>query len=275
MLVPTFGPGTATDLARKHIAKGVELIVAAGGDGTINEVVEGMVPSEVPLGILPAGTANVLASETGMSTHLERAARNLCNYLPERLSLGRVHFNDGQPKSRHFLLMAGVGLDARVIYNLSAPLKNSLGKLAYWITSFGLMGRHLEEFTVAIDGAIYRCSFALVSKVRNYGGDLTIARDTSLFDDEFEVVLFEGENSLHYIPYFMGVVFNRLRGMKGVTIRRAAKLTFQPGRDARVYVQVDGEFAGHLPASIEIVPNALNLLLPPGYRQSVKLGQAS
>ncbi len=251
------------------------MIVAAGGDGTINEVVEGMVGSEVPLGILPAGTANVLASETGMSTDLEKVARDLCGYSPERISVGRIHYSDSVPGSRHFLLMAGIGLDARVIYHLSSPLKNSLGKMAYWLAGFTMMGRHLEEFTVAINDQTYRCSFALVSKVRNYGGDLTIARDTCLFDNEFEVVLFEGENSLRYIPYFMGVVFNRLRGMNGVTIRRATSLTLQPGGDSRVYMQVDGEFAGHLPGSVEIVPNALTLLLPPGYRQSLELGQAS
>ncbi len=275
MLVPTSGPGIATEIARDYLAKGVGMIVAAGGDGTINEVVEGMVGSNVPLGILPAGTANVLASETGMSTNLEKAARDLSESTPERISLGRIRFSDGNPGSRHFLLMAGIGLDARVIYNLSAPLKSSLGKFAYWITSFTMMGRHLEEFSVEIDGRSYRCSFALVSKVRNYGGDLTIARDTSLFDDEFEVVLFEGENSLRYIPYFLGVVLNRLRGMKGVTILRASKLDFQPSHDARVYMQVDGEFAGHLPGSVEIVRNGLTLLLPSGYRQRLEIRQAS
>jgi len=251
------------------------MIVAAGGDGTINEVVEGMVGSDVPLGILPAGTANVLASETGMSSNFEKAARDLSDFAAERISVGRIEFTDGSPGIRHFLLMAGVGLDARVIYNLSAPLKHSLGKFAYWITSFTMMGRHLEEFTVVIDARSYRCSFALVSKVRNYGGDLTIARDTSLFDDQFEVVLFEGENSLRYIPYFLGVVFNRLRGMRGVTVLRAARMNLLPSRDARVYMQVDGEFAGHLPGSIVIVPNALTLLLPPGYRQGLEVRQAS
>ena len=117
--------------------------------------------------------------------------------------------------------MAGIGLDARVIYNLSAPLKTNLGKVAYWIAAFSLMGRRLEEFSVKIDEREYRCSFALVSKVRNYGGDLEIARGTSLFDDQFEVVLFEGRNSVRYLRYFVGVVRNRLQGMKGVRILRA------------------------------------------------------
>jgi diacylglycerol kinase (ATP) len=258
-------------LARAWTAEGVGMILAAGGDGTINEVAEGMLHSPVPLGILPAGTANVLAMETGMSSDLEAAARDLLTYTPERISLGRLDFNNGAPGRRHFLLMAGVGLDARIIYNLSARLKTNLGKVAYWIAAFSLIGRRLEEFSVTIDDHDYRCSFALVSKVRNYGGDLKIARDTSLFDDQFEVVLFQGQSSLRYLRYFAGVVMNRLQGVDGVRILRARKLHFSPVRDTRIYVQVDGEYAGHLPGSVEIVSDALTLLLPPHYKRRVKL----
>ena len=258
-------------MARGWAADGVGLIVAAGGDGTINEVAEGMVHSAVPLGILPAGTANVLAMETGMSSNLETAARALLTYTPERISVGRLDFNNGTPASRHFLLMAGVGLDARLIYNISAPLKTNLGKIAYWIAAFSLIGRRLEEFSVKVDDRDYSCSFALVSKVRNYGGDFEIARDTSLFDDQFEVVLFQGQNSVRYLRYFVGVVRNRLQGMAGVRILRARKIHFSPVRDARVYMQVDGEYAGHLPGSVEIVSDAITLLLPPLYKRRVKL----
>jgi diacylglycerol kinase (ATP) len=258
-------------LARGWTAYGVGLIVAAGGDGTINEVAEGMLHSAVPLGILPAGTANVLAMETGMSSNLEAAARDLLTYTPERISVGRLYFNNGTPARRHFLLMAGVGLDARIIYNLSARLKTNLGKIAYWIAAFSLMGRRLEEFSVTIDDHDYHCSFALVSKVRNYGGDLKIARDTSLFDDQFEVVLFQGRSSLRYLRYFVGVVLNRLQGIEGLRVLRARRLQFFPVRDTRIHVQVDGEYAGHLPGSVEIVSDALTLLLPPLYKRRVKL----
>lgn len=270
ILVPTSGPGTAVGLARGSIAEGVGLILAAGGDGTINEVAEGMLHSQVPLGILPAGTANVLAMETGMSGNLETAARDLLTYTPERIPVGRVHFNNGRDCIRHFLLMAGIGLDARMIYNLSAPLKANPGKAAYWIAALGHIGRRLEEFSVRVNDRDYRCSFALVSKVRNYGGDLEIARDTSLFDDQFEVVLFQGQNSLRYLRYFAGVVRNRLQGMAGVRILRTRKLHVSPVRDTRVYMQVDGEYAGHLPGSVEIVRDAITLLLPPLYKRRVK-----
>jgi diacylglycerol kinase (ATP) len=255
-------------MARRSIAEGAVMIVAAGGDGTINEVVEGMVYSHVPLGILPAGTANVLAMETGMSRDLDKAARDLLNFRPQRISVGRLDFGNGDAGARHFLLMAGVGLDAHIVYHISAPLKRKVGRLAYWIAGFSLVGRSLEEFEVRIDERNYRCSFALVSKVRNYGGDLTIARGISLLEDRFEVVLFAGRSSARYLKYFTGVMINRLRGMKGVTVLRAQKVCLSPAADRRVYIQIDGEYAGHLPGSVEIVPDALTLLLPPTYTRA-------
>ena len=267
-VAPTTGPQAAGALAREHIERGADLIVAAGGDGTINEVAEGMVHSKVPLAILPAGTANVLAMELKLGDDLERVASNIDQFEPRRISVGHLTC-DGGRTSRHFLLMAGIGLDARIVYNLSAPLKNVLGKGAYWVASWSLLGRSLDEFEVKIEGEVRRCSFALVSKVRNYGGDLEIARDTSLLDDRFEVVLFEGRSSLRYVKYFAGVAFNRLNGMKGVTVLRARKVCLSPVADARVYMQIDGEYAGRLPGSVEIVEDALTVLIPPKYKERV------
>ena len=247
------------------------MVVAAGGDGTINEVAEGMVHSQVPLGILPAGTANVLAVETGMSTNLEQAARGLLECRAQRIAIGRLHYSNGAPGVRHFLLMAGAGLDAHVVYHVSAPLKKKVGKLAYWLAGFSLVGRSLQEFDARVEGRDYRCSFVLVSKVRNYGGDLTIARDTSLLDDRFEVVLFAGRSSARYLKYLSGVMLNRLQRMKGVTVLRAHKVCIAPVADRRVYIQIDGEYAGHLPGSVEIVPDALTLMLPERYIAGVRM----
>jgi diacylglycerol kinase family enzyme len=112
---------------------------------------------------------------------------------------------------------------------------------------------------------MHRCSFALISKVRNYGGDFEIARDTSLLDDRFEVVLFEGRNSWRYLKYLTAVALKRLRGTNGVTVLRARKVCLSGSQDPRVHIQVDGEYAGLLPGSVEIVPDALTLLIPPGY----------
>jgi diacylglycerol kinase (ATP) len=241
-------------------------VVAAGGDGTINEVAEGMVHSAVPLAILPAGTANVLAVEMKLGTSFERAAERLEECHPHRISMGHVTVEGGRI-SRHFLLMAGIGLDAHVVYHVNAPLKARLGKIAYWVAGWSLLGKNLQEFQVEANGQKQQCSFALVSKVRNYGGDFEIARTVSLFDAEFEMVLFEGRNTMPYVKYFAGMAANRLNGMRGVSVIRASKVKVWAPPDSRVFVQIDGESAGNLPAEVRIVPNALTLMVPPEYAE--------
>jgi len=264
-VAPTTGPGTAGGLAHQHIRRGADLVVAAGGDGTINEVVEGMVNSDVPLAILPGGTANVLAMEMSLGRNLERVAERISELRPRRISLGHVTTDDGKV-DRHFVLMAGIGVDAHIVYRVDSALKARTGKLAYWLAGFRLLGRQLPFLRVDIGGQTHVCSFALLSKVRNYGGDFEIARSVSLFDDCFEAVLFEGRNSLGYVKYVVGMALNRLSGMKGVTVLRTDSIKVS-SPDDRVYVQIDGELAGHLPAEIRIVPNALTLLVPAEYER--------
>jgi diacylglycerol kinase (ATP) len=264
-LVPTQGPGTAGAIARRSIADGAELILAAGGDGTINEIAEGVAFSDVPLGILPAGTANVLANEMGLDSSIEGAAASLGECVPTRISMGRLQCLNGSERTRLFLLMAGIGLDAKIVYNLSMPLKARFGKLAYWLAGFSQLGRDLDEFEVLVEGRRVNCSFALVSKVRNYGGDLEIAQSTSLLDDQFEVVLFEGHSSFRFLTYLARVAVRKLTGVPGISLIRTGSVCM-PGTTGRhVYIQVDGEYAGHIPARVEIVPDALTLLIPKGY----------
>jgi diacylglycerol kinase family enzyme len=198
-VAPTTGPQTAGAIAREHIGRGAELVVVAGGDGTINEAAEGMLHSPVPLAILPGGTANVLAMEMKLGMDFEGAARRL------------------------------------------------------------------PEFHVEMDGAKYVCSFALLSKVRNYGGDFEIARQVTLLEESFEAVLFEGRSTVPYAKYLAGMAFRRLAGMKGVTMLRASEVKLACPEDRRVHVQIDGEYAGCLPATISIVPDALTLMVPPEY----------
>jgi len=269
-LVPTQGPGTAGAIARRSISDGAELILAAGGDGTINEIAEGVAFSDVPLGILPAGTANVLANEMGLGSSIVGAAARLPNCIPTRISIGRLQCMNGSARTRLFLLMAGVGLDARVVYNINLPLKARLGKLAYWVGGFSLVGRALDEFDVLVDGRRISCAFALISKVRNYGGDLEIAQTASLLDDQFEVVLFEGRSSFRFLTYLARVALRRIKDVPGISLIRAGAVAMPGSADRRVYIQVDGEYAGHLPASVEIVPDALTLLIPESYINKIR-----
>jgi diacylglycerol kinase (ATP) len=270
--IATTGPGHAGEIARQEVDRGAELILVAGGDGTINEVVNGMAFSDVPLGVLPAGTANVLACELGIGKSMERAADALADSVLERVALGSIT-NGVSDARRYFLLMAGAGLDADIVYHMNARTKEAFGKAAYWIGGFSKLGRRIPEFMVEAEGREFRASFALLSRVRNYGGDLEIAPTISLLDDEFEMVLFEGESSLDFLRYMLAVVVHRQQSMPGITILRTRQAVFPAGASARtsspnepIHLQVDGEHVGVAPARVEIVPNALTLLVPPSFR---------
>jgi len=262
-IVPTHGPGTAGEIACQAIREGTELIVAAGGDGTLNEVIQGMVYSQVPLAVLPAGTANVLATEIGMGRGMNRAAELISKCVTRRIAVGRL---DCGKEPRYFLAMAGAGFDAQIVYDLGSGLKDRLGKAAYWIAGFAHALKRFPEFEVEIDGkARGRASFALASRVRNYGGDFEIARNASLAADRFEVVLFRGRHALPYFKYLCGMVAGRLEGMGGVSFDTGRQVRVFDPEDRRIHIQVDGEYAGLLPATIELAPNALTLLVPPDY----------
>jgi len=262
-LVATEAAGTAGAQARAEIEAGADLIIAAGGDGTINEVANGMLHTGVPLAILPGGTANVLARELSLPIHLDRAAAEVSKLEAHRIAVGGVRF--GGSDQRCFLCMAGAGLDAEIVSRLNLKFKAFAGKLAYYVTGFGQVLRPLREFEVAVDGKSYRASFALISRVRNYGGDLEIARKASLLRNEFEIVLFRGTFSAQYLPYFAGVALKRVERMKGCTVVRGRSVTCPDGGAGSPLVQVDGELAGRLPMKAEILPDALTILVPRQY----------
>ena len=266
-LIPTQDAGHAPELSAQAIQDGADLILVLGGDGTINEVVNGMtgglvggrLGSDIPLGILPGGTANVLAMELGFGSRLERAIERLGRAAPKRVALGKLCVS-GQP-ARHFLMMAGAGLDAEVVCSLNPALKARTGKFAYYVAGFSHITKSVGQLEAHINGRVYPCGFALASRVRNYGGDLELARGASLLHDEFEVVLFEGSNPLRYMFYMLAVTVKQVQKMPGVHTIRTAKLELRGSTP----IQIDGELAGNGPATIELIPEALTLLMPESY----------
>jgi diacylglycerol kinase (ATP) len=259
----------AGELAREAIGRGADVVLVLGGDGTVNEVLQGMAQSSVPLGVLPGGTANCLAMELGLGSRLERAIDRLSSCEPKTIALGRAtalhangNGNGNGAHSRWFLLMCGAGLDAAIVDEVHAGLKKSTGKLAYWVAGLSQFRRRVGAMQVEVDGKTFDCGFALFSSIRNYGGDMEIASGASLLRDDFEVVLFEGSNPLRYGAYMLGVSLGQVQKMPGVRTLRAHSaqvLTAAP-------TQLDGEFFSRGAVRLEAVPNAVTLLLPAGYK---------
>ena len=253
--IPTTGAGSATALAREQVAAGRDLIIACGGDGTVNEVVNGMAGSRVPLALLPAGTGNVLAKELGLPWDIWRAAEYIPAGEVRRIALGRAG-------ERYFICMAGVGVDANTVYRLSVKTKLSLGMLAYWIESFRqLLEYEFPLFSVRVEGQSFQAALLIASRTKNYGGPVQLTRRADLFSDEFEVCLFQRRNRFLYLLYFLALQAGLLERFRDVRFLRTRRVEAQPG-EQRIQVQVDGELAGALPMDFVIVPEALSLLVP-------------
>lgn len=264
-LTPTAAPGHATELAAQAVADGADLVIAMGGDGTVNEVLNGMANQKVPLAVIPAGTANVFCCETGIPRQPEKAARLLPEWVEATVALGWLRFVKGP--SRYFLCMAGAGFDAAIVQRVEPSVKRRLGKLAYWSAGFAAFGEKLAILRARADGEERLTGFALTSRVRNYGGDLSIATKASLFADRFELVTFNGRSTIPYTIYLAGAAIACATRMPGVNslLTRKVELTAENG--ATVYIQADGEAAGQLPVTIEIAPAALTVLVPPQARK--------
>ncbi len=262
-LLPTTGPNMAGELGRVAIDRGFDLLLAAGGDGTINEVLNGIVGSQIVFGALPAGTANVLACETGLRGRPDHAASQILDAEPVRVAVGAFD-QAGQPR-RHFLMMTGVGLDARIVHELDLDLKKKFGKLSYWHGGFRQLGREMPRFQIEADGLKQIASFALLARVRNYGGDFEIAKQVRLTDNNFELVTFDRHRGTDFIRFLGGVIFNRLSSVDGVRIARVERAVITPVNGDSVHAQADGEAIGILPATVSIVPDAVTLLLPKRY----------
>ncbi len=253
--IPTTGAGSATALAREQVAAGRYLIIACGGDGTVNEVVNGMAGSRVPLALLPAGTGNVLAKELGLPWDIWRAAEYIPASEVRRIALGRAG-------DRYFICMAGVGVDANIVYRLNIGTKLSLGMLSYWIESFRqLLEYEFPLFSVRVEGQGFPAALLIVSRTKNYGGPVQLTRRADLFSDEFEVCLFQRRNRFLYLLYFLALQMGLLERFRDVRFLRTRRVEAQP-RNQCIHVQVDGELAGALPMDFVIVPEALSLLVP-------------
>lgn len=264
-LTPTSRRGDATRLASEAVVAGCDLVIACGGDGTINEVAGGLAGSDIPLFPLPAGTANVLAEETGLPMDPRGAAAEFPSLAAERVPLGVVHYSNPRPGSRHFLLMCGAGVDASIVYHLDTRLKDYMGQGAYWVGSIEQLQRKFESFEIRMNGKTHLSTFAVISKSRRYAGKLTLTPNAHLLAEHFEVVVFHGDSPLRYIGYIAQIATQTLDHFPDVSFHFAEQVEILTPADQRVYLEVDGEYAGRLPAKVEIAPESLMLLLPPDY----------
>ena len=263
-LIPTEPDRRADVLAREAVLAGCDLIAPCGGDGTINEALQGLVGSDAALLPLPAGTANVLAWEIGLPVDPVKAAAQLPELVACRVELGTVEFPN-ENRSRHFLLMCGAGVDAGAVYRLNIDLKRRVGIFAYFWSAWMQLFRRFETLRLRVGRETLESTLAVVSKSRLYGGRLVLTPHAHLLADAFDVVSFRSASPLVYTGYLAGVLTRTLGRFQGVKWRQAREVEMLATDAPHIYVQVDGELAGRLPARARMGPETIRALLPKRY----------
>ena len=258
-LAETRGPGDAARLARDAAGRGVAVVVAAGGDGTIAEVASGLAGSAAVLGILPLGTANVLALELGVPSAPERAAAVLAAGRTAMLHAGLARFGDG--RERLFVQMLGAGFDAAVVAHLDPALKRRIGRLAYvWQSLMELPRYGFPAIAAELDGVPIAAASIIVTKGRLYAGRYRIAPAARPAEPGFQVVMFRRPGALQAALAGAALPLGLLPRLPGVQIVAAGRIRLSSVLP--VPVQADGDPAGTLPVAVTDAPGPLRVLLP-------------
>jgi YegS/Rv2252/BmrU family lipid kinase len=260
----TQGPGDATRLTREAVVEGSRVIVAAGGDGTINEVINGLVGTDAALGILPMGTVNVLARELRIPITIRGAWKIIEAGRSQTIDLIRADYQwEGQGQTRYFVQLAGAGLDAQIVREVSWEQKRFWGALSYAFEAVRSMVAMDEppRLTVRIDGEeTIESSLALIGNGTYYGGPIPVFRKASLTDGRMDICLFKSGGCLDLLRFLQAVVCGTHISTRGVTYQhgRVVEIT----APVPVPVQLDGEFVGYTSLRMEIQPRALKIIVP-------------
>jgi YegS/Rv2252/BmrU family lipid kinase len=271
--------GQAIELARQAAKDGMDAVLVAGGDGTLSEAVNGLVGSRTALGVLPAGTGNVWAKELGLP------AFTLTN--PNRLLVTAHLLNEaktraidvGRANDRHFLLFAGLGLDAQVAHGIEPRerVTKRLGLLPYLVASvlvtFQFYG---VRTTVVVDGKKVikgRSLFILISNVQLYGGLLRITPEARLDDGLLDVAIFNGVGPTYTLGHFLRILGGRHLQDPSVRYLRARRVMVDCAKPWPV--QIDGDPIGTTPMTFQVVPRALRVLIPSTAPSSLFVSQTS
>ncbi len=256
--VLTTRAGEGVEIARQGAAGGADVLLACGGDGTINEAVNGLAGTQTALAVLPAGTVNVWAREVGIPLDPTRAIALLWDGARRWIDLGRAG-------DRYFLLMAGIGFDADVAAQVTAPEKRRWGALAYvarGVVSALTWPRNRMRLRLDDRSLRRHTVFLVVGNTRLYGGLVNITHHAVADDGLLDICMFDGDGVLHRIGHAVRVVTRSHTRVPSVEYYRARRVTVVTR--PRTPVQVDGDTIGHTPMTFTAVPHALKVVVPAG-----------
>jgi diacylglycerol kinase (ATP) len=255
----TSAPGEATELAARAARNGTSDVIVAGGDGTINEAIQGLAGTKARLAIIPRGTANVLARELNLPLDNTKATIVAAQGQARRIHLG-LAIDERTGTRRLFVLMAGIGLDASVVQRVDPSLKKRIGKGAFWISGLShLANWDPRPFALEIDNQKYTATFAAIGNAARYGGDLAITPGARIDEPEFEICIIETLSRVRYL-HLLSHALRAGMPRDNPEVKFVKSSSVKASGEAAV--QVDGELIGELPMRFEIARESLEVIVP-------------
>ncbi len=265
-LYPTHGPGDARRLAREAVLKGAKTIVAAGGDGTVNEVINGLAEAEcglerARLGVLPLGTVNVFAKEVGIPDDLRAAWEVIRQGSEWRIDLPQASFvHHGQPVLRSFVQLAGAGLDSRAIANVRWTEKKRLGQLAYALAGIRALCEHLPRLRVTLpDGGEDSGELILIGNGRFYGGHFPVFQKADMADGLLDLVVVPKVNLFRVMRLALASKWDFFANPGKVRHYQVPQCQICSDRPCEF--QLEGDNIGVTPLSLTIQHRALRIVV--------------
>ncbi|MGJ3253214.1 MAG: lipid kinase [Elainellaceae cyanobacterium] len=234
----------------------VDLVIVGGGDGTLNSAVEGLIDTQLPLGILPLGTANDLTRTLGIPTSLFDACEAIATGTPHRIDLGWVN-------GKHFFNVASVGLSVKITQQLSREAKRRWGVLAYATTAFQVIVKNRPfRAEIRLPGQSFRIRTVqiAVGNGRYYGGGMTVAHDATIDDQRLDLYSLEIEHWWQFITLIPALWIGRFHEWLGVRTLEAQEIEIHT-RSPHL-VNTDGEITTQTPAHFRLVPHAIAVIVP-------------
>lgn len=258
----TTGPGDASRIAAECAASDWDAIVAAGGDGTLNEVINGWCENGPPVGLIPLGTANLAALEMGIPGSPKAIARMIVHGPQQPAYVGCVN-------ERRFLLMVGVGFDAQVVRSISTRVKRLLGKGAYLLEVMTQLWRYgFPRFDIEIDGVKKQAASLIVANGHYYAGPYVCAAAANFDQPGLFACIFENSGPFHVLRYGLNMVLGRLEAGRGYQVVPARRIVIEAPHHEPV--QIDGDSGGQVPIVIEAQPAAIPLIRMPASNNGAK-----
>jgi YegS/Rv2252/BmrU family lipid kinase len=250
----TVKKGDAKDHAANIKEGEYDVVVAAGGDGTVNEVINGIAKKKINFGVIPAGTVNVFAIETGIPFDSFKACDVILQNNTKKINLGIAD-------DRYFVLMASAGFDAYVAYNIHAGLKSVAGRLGFVLHGiFLLLFYKFPKIKITTGHGTYYGYTVIVSNMKMYAGKIHITPNASFLSNDFEVCILTKKGAISIIKFLFYVLFKKQTSMNELTFLHAKKITLESNSPCSI--QADGDGIGGLPKKIKIMKRALSVVLP-------------